>query len=62
MQFSSCRTLPGHSAPSKSSSARDVSRGYYTPEQATALYGVVVAADGAVDETATTKLRNARRT
>ncbi len=27
MQFSSCRTLPGHSAPSSSSSARGVSRG-----------------------------------
>jgi N-methylhydantoinase B len=42
--------------------ARDVSRGYYTPEQARALYGVVVGADGSVDETATAKLRKARPT
>jgi N-methylhydantoinase B len=42
--------------------ARDVARGYYTAEQVTALYGVVVGADGAVDEMATAKLRNSRRT
>ena len=41
--------------------ARDVARGYYTPEQATALYGVVIGARGAVDDTATAKFRNARR-
>jgi N-methylhydantoinase B len=40
---------------------RDVGRGYYTAEQARALYGVVLRADGAVDEAATTKLRGERR-
>jgi N-methylhydantoinase B len=42
--------------------AHDVSRGYYTPEQVKTLYGVVIGTDGAVDETATAKLRTARRT
>jgi len=37
--------------------ARDVARGYYTAEQARALYGVALTADGAVDVAATTALR-----
>jgi N-methylhydantoinase B len=41
--------------------ARDVGRGYYTAEQAGALYGVVLRADGVVDEAATAKLRSGRR-
>jgi N-methylhydantoinase B len=41
--------------------ARDVGRGYYTVEQASALYGVVLRADGAVDDAATAKLRSGRR-
>jgi len=40
--------------------ARDVRRGYYTGEEARALYGVVIAADGAVDAAATAALRNTR--
>ena len=40
--------------------ARDVSRGYYTAEQARALFGVALAADGAVDAAATAALRDKR--
>ena len=39
--------------------ARDVRRGYFSLEQAKALYGVVLLADGTVDEGATAKLRKA---
>ena len=37
--------------------SRDVSRGYYTAEQARTLFGVVLAADGGVDQAATAALR-----
>ena len=37
--------------------ARDVGRGYYTPAQARALFGVVVTADNAVDAAATASCR-----
>ena len=37
--------------------ARDVGRGYYTVDQARELFGVAVAADGAVDAAATASLR-----
>ena len=40
---------------------RDVARGYYTPEQAAELFGVVIA-DDAVDATATEAHRARRRT
>lgn len=40
--------------------ARDVGRGYYTTEEARALYGVALTADGAVDVAATTTLRRER--
>ena len=39
--------------------ARDVARGYYTPEQAKTLFGVALTAQGAVDEAATARLRGA---
>lgn len=37
--------------------AREVQRGYYTVDQARALFGVVIAADGSVDEAATREER-----
>jgi len=37
--------------------ARDVRRGYYTREEAEALWGVVLTREGAVDKTATAALR-----
>jgi N-methylhydantoinase B len=37
--------------------ARDVGRGYYRPQEARALFGVVLARDGSVDATATAALR-----
>lgn len=37
--------------------ARDVARGYYTAEQAAAMYGVAVTKEGNVDAAATTRLR-----
>jgi N-methylhydantoinase B len=37
--------------------ARDVGRGYYTTAQARELFGVAVAANGAVDASSTAKLR-----
>jgi len=40
--------------------ARDVRRGYVTPAQAAALYGVILLADGTVDEAATTEARSRR--
>jgi len=40
--------------------ARDVMRGYYSGEQAERLFGVALAADGAVDHERTTQLRGAR--
>ena len=39
--------------------ARDVGRGYYTAEEARALFGVALTADGAVDVAATAALRKA---
>ena len=39
--------------------ARDVGRGYYTADQARALFGVVLTADGSVDAAATASLRKA---
>jgi N-methylhydantoinase B len=42
--------------------ARDVARGYYTPEQARTLFGVAVSADGAVDTPATAALRQGSAT
>ncbi len=41
--------------------ARDVSRGYYTREQAEALFGVALRADGAPDAERTASLRGQRR-
>ena len=41
--------------------ARDVSRGYYTREQAEALYGVALRADGTPDPERTASLRQQRR-
>jgi len=41
--------------------ARDVSRGYYTREQAEALFGVALQADGAPDPARTALLRGQRR-
>ncbi len=41
--------------------ARDVSRGYYTPAQAEALYGVALDPSGAVDAALTERLRAGRR-
>jgi N-methylhydantoinase B len=40
--------------------ARDVRRGYYTREEAARLWGVALAADGAVDAAATAALRQGR--
>ena len=39
--------------------ARDVRRGYYTPEQARELFGVALASDGEIDAIATAELREA---
>jgi N-methylhydantoinase B len=41
--------------------ARDVSRGYFTPEQAEALFGVALAPDGTPDLERTASLRGERR-
>jgi len=40
--------------------ARDVRRGYFTPAQAAALYGVILLADGTLDEVATAEARSRR--
>ncbi|HEY5830130.1 MAG TPA: methylhydantoinase, partial [Hyphomicrobiaceae bacterium] len=40
---------------------RDVSRGYYTGEEARTLFGVAIGADGAIDAAATAALRKAGR-
>jgi N-methylhydantoinase B len=53
----------GYGDPLRRSAAlvvRDVGRGYMSPEQAKALYGVILLADGTVDEAATAKARRDR--